>query len=63
MKLVCMLAQIITPNQTRLIPMASATGASSGMTMKAISKKSRKNASTKMKMLTKIRKPTTPPGR
>ncbi|MND01417.1 hypothetical protein D3C83_204000 [compost metagenome] len=41
----------------------AATGASSGMTMKAISKKSRKNARMKMKTLTNTRKPTTPPGR
>ena len=57
MKLVWMLAQISTPNQIRSMPSLSATGASSGMMMKAISKKSRKNAITKMKMLTKIRKP------
>ncbi len=58
MKLVCMLTQISTPNQIRSMPSAKATGASIGMTMKAISKKSRKKARTKMKMLTKIRKPT-----
>ena len=34
-----------------------ATGASSGTTMKAISKKSRKKASKKTNRLTKIRKP------
>ncbi len=62
MKLVCMLTQISTPNQIRSMPRAEATGASIGMTMKAISKKSRKKARTKMKMLTKIRKPTGPPG-
>ena len=62
MKLVWMLAQISTPNQIRSMPSFSAAGASSGMMMKAISKKSRKNAITKMKMLTKIRKPTWPPG-
>src|SRR5262252_2012474 len=56
MKLVWMLAQISTPNQTRSIPSLSATGASSGMMMKAISKKSRKNATTKMKALAKMRK-------
>jgi hypothetical protein len=39
------------------MPSLSATGASSGMMMKAISKKSRKNARKKMKMLTTIRKP------
>ena len=33
-----------------------------GRMMKAISKKSRKNATKKMKMLMKIRKPQTPPG-
>ena len=53
-----------TPNQTRSMPSLRApTGASSGMTMKAISKKSRKKARKKTKMLTKIRKPTAPPGR
>ena len=62
MKLVCTLAQISTPNQIRSMPSFSATGASSGMTMNTISKKSRKNAITKMKMLTKIRKPICPPG-
>ena len=62
MKLVCTLAPISTPNQIRSMPSFSAAGASSGMMMKAISKKSRKNAITKTKMLTKIRKPTTPPG-
>jgi hypothetical protein len=36
----------------------AATGARSGMMMKAISKKSRKNARKKTKTLTKIRKPT-----
>ena len=44
MKLVWMLAQISTPNQIRSMPSFSAAGASSGMMMKAISKKSRKNA-------------------
>ena len=58
MKLVCMLAPSSTPNQIKLMPSASAAGASSGTTMKAISKKSRKKASTKTKRLTKIRKPT-----
>ena len=62
MKLVWMLAQISTPNQMRSMPSLSAAGASSGMMMKAISKKSRKNAITKMKMLTNTRKPTCPPG-
>ena len=52
----------ITPNQIRSMPSRSAAGPSSGMTMKAISKKSRKKASTKTKMLTKIRKPSWPPG-
>ena len=63
MKLVCMLMHKSTPNQTRSMPSDCATGASSGTTMKAISKKSRKNARKKMKMLTKIRKPMGPPGR
>ena len=62
MKLVWMLAQMSTPNQTRSIPSFAATGASSGMMMNAISKKSRKNAAIKMKMLTKTRKPICPPG-
>src|SRR6266404_4561778 len=43
MKLVWILAQIRTPNQMRSMPSLSAAGASSGMMMKAISKKSRKN--------------------
>ena len=57
MKLVWILAQIRTPNQIKSMPSLSATGASSGMMMNAISKKSRKNAITKMKILTKMRKP------
>ena len=57
MKLVWILAQISTPNQIKSMPSLSATGASSGMMMNAISKKSRKNAITKMKILTKMRKP------
>jgi hypothetical protein len=39
-----MLAQISTLNQIRSMPSLSAAGASNGMMMKAISKKSRKNA-------------------
>jgi len=62
MKLVWMLAQISTPNQTRSMPSLSATGVSSGMMMKAISKKSRKNATTKMNALAKMRNPSCPPG-
>ena len=62
MKLVWMLAQTSTPNQIRSMPSLLAAGASSGMMMKAISKKSRKNAITKMKALTKIRNPSWPPG-
>ena len=58
-----MLMQSSTPNQIRSMPSDCATGASNGMTMKAISKKSRKKARKKMKMLTKIRKPIAPPGR
>ena len=46
-----------TPNQIRSMPSLSATGASSGTMMKASSKKSRKNASRKTRMLTTIRKP------
>ena len=52
----------ITPNQIRSMPSFSAAGPSSGMTMKAISKKSRKNASKKTNTLTKMRKPSCPPG-
>ena len=63
MKLVCMFTQSSTPNQIRSMPSFAATGASSGMTMKAISKKSRKKARKKTKMLTKTRKPSWPPGR
>ena len=59
---VCMFTHRSTPNQTRSMPSLAATGASSGITMKAISKKSRKKARKKMKMLTKIRKPVAPPG-
>ena len=58
MKLVWMLAQINTPNQIRSIPSLVATGANSGIMMNAISKKSRKNAITKMKALTNRRNPT-----
>ena len=57
MKLVCMFTQIITPNQIRSMPSLAATGARNGMMMKAISKKSRKNARKKMKMLTAIKNP------
>ena len=60
---VCMLTQSSTPNQTRSMPSLTATGASSGMMMKAISKKSRKNARKNTKTFTKIRKPIAPPGR
>ncbi len=63
MKLVCRLMQSSTPNHTRSMSSLAATGASSGTTMKAISKKSRKNARKKMNTLTKIRKPVWPPGR
>ena len=59
---VCMLTQSRTPNQTRSMPSLLATGASSGMMMKAISKKSRKKAITKMNALAKMRKPSCPPG-
>ena len=57
-----MLTPRITPNQIRSMPSLSAAGPSSGTTMKASSKKSRKNASRKTRMLTTIRKPTWPPG-
>src|SRR3546814_12940714 len=59
---VCMLTLSSTPNQIRSMPIFSATGASSGTTMKASSKKSRKKASTKTRMLTTIRKRVSPPG-
>ena len=58
-----MLTPSSTPNQIRSIPSFSATGPISGMTMNESSKKSRKNASTKIRMLTTIRKPSWPPGR
>ena len=58
-----MLTQSSTPNQIRSMPSFAATGASSGMMMKAISKKSRKKARKKTNRLTKTRKPTWPPGR
>ena len=57
MKLVCMFAPSSTPNQIRSMPSFSAAGASRGMMMKAISKKSRKNARMNTNTLTKIRKP------
>ena len=57
-----MLTPRITPNQIRSMPSRSAAGPSSGITMKAISKKSRKNASKNTKTLTKIRNPICPPG-
>ena len=60
---VCMLTPRITPNQIRSMPSFSATGPSSGMMMKASSKKSRKKARTKTSALTKMRKPIWPPGR
>src|ERR1043166_622686 len=57
-----MLTPRITPNQIRSMPRCSAAGPSSGMTMKASSKKSRKNASTNTKALTKTKKPNSLPG-
>ena len=59
---VCMLTPRITPNQIRSMPRRSAGEARSGMTMKAISKKSRKKARKNTKILTKARKPICPPG-
>ena len=50
------------PNQIRSIPIFSATGASIGITMKAISKKSMNIPSVKTRKFTKIRKPSVPPG-
>jgi len=58
-----MLIASSTPNHTRSMPSFSATGPISGMTMKESSKKSRKNARTKIRILTTIRKPSWPPGR
>ena len=58
MKLVCMFTHNNTPNQMRLMPSLSATGANIGMMMNAISKKSRKNARKNTKIFTTIRKPT-----
>ncbi len=65
-----MFTQSMTPNQmsaasapTTGVSSFWATGASIGMMMKAISKKSRKNARKKTNRLTTIRKPQTPPGR
>ena len=64
-----MLTQSMTPNQisaasapTTGVSTFCAIGATIGRMMKAISKKSRKNARKKMKTLMKIRKPQTPPG-
>ena len=57
MKLVCMFTHSSTPNHTRSMPILSATGASIGMMMKAISKKSRKKARKNTKTLTTMRKP------
>ena len=62
MKLVCMTTHSSTPNQTRSMFSLAATGARMGTRMKAISKKSRKNASTKMNVATNSRKPICPPG-
>ena len=59
---VCILTPSSTPNQIRSIPSLSATGPTSGMTMNDSSKKSRKNARKKIRMLTTIRKPSWPPG-
>ncbi len=53
---------MMTPNQIRSMPILSATGASSGTTIKAISKKSMKQPSTNTRILTTVRKPSTPPG-
>src|SRR4029434_3000162 len=60
---VCMLTPSSTPNQMRSMPSFSATGPISGMTMNDSSKKSRKKARTKIRMLTTIRNPSCPPGR
>ena len=57
-----MFIPIITPNQTRSMPSRAAAGASSGMMMKAISKKSRKKPSTKIARLATISRPMRPPG-
>ena len=63
MKLVCMFTHSSTPNHTMSMPILCATGPSSGRMMKAISKKSRKNARKNTNTLTASRKPTWPPGR
>ena len=64
------LTQIMTPNQISAASWPTtgsrifcATGASIGMMMKAISKKSRKKARKNTNRLTTTRKPQTPPGR
>src|SRR3569833_88984 len=62
MKAVCMLTASITPNQIGSMPSLVALGPTSGTTMKAISKKSRKKDSTNTSRLTATRKPSTPPG-
>ena len=54
---VCMFTANNTPNQTKSMPIFSATGPISGMMMKANSKKSKKNAKMNTKMFTTIKKP------
>src|SRR5690606_8218775 len=59
---VCIFTANNTPNQIRSIPSLSATGPTSGTMMNASSKKSRKNASKKIRILTKMMNPHSPPG-
>jgi hypothetical protein len=60
---VCMFTPSSTPNQMRSMPSLSATGPMSGITMKDSSKKSRKNASRKMMMLTDDQEAQLPAGK
>ncbi len=53
---------MMTPNQTRSIPIFSATGARIGITMNAISKKSMNIPRMNISTLTAIRNPSGPPG-
>ncbi|MDT4873325.1 hypothetical protein FQZ97_1085640 [compost metagenome] len=59
---VCRFMARMTPNQIRSMPSLSATGASNGITMNAISKKSMNMPSTNTSRFTTSRKPIWPPG-
>ncbi|MCY1383920.1 hypothetical protein D9M69_720920 [compost metagenome] len=59
---VCRFMARMMPNQIRSMPNLSATGASSGTTMNAISKKSMNMPSTNTSAFTNSRKPICPPG-